>query len=178
MSNNYKPNDKFVRTSKETSNRCRKEHILRWKWIENDGKGRNYSEINRPNSGYRELMIKSRDRLLDTHNNLKRLAQGGTAVGTGINTHRKFGSMIALEISKYFNRKPIIIKYDENSVTNIGQKLSSIEMTTPYFSQLEIYKAQKTKGFKVSIDGHGADESMGGYVKDIQFFRFICWMYH
>ena len=52
-------------------------------------------------SGYRELMIKSRDRLINTHNNLKRLAQGGTAVGTGINTHRKFGSMIALEISKY-----------------------------------------------------------------------------
>jgi hypothetical protein len=58
MSNNYKPNDKFVRTSKETSNGCRKEHILRWKWIENDGKGRNYSEINRPNSGYRELMTR------------------------------------------------------------------------------------------------------------------------
>jgi len=76
----------------------------------------------------------------------------------------------ALEISKYFNKKPIIVNYEENSIADIGQKLSSIEMNTPYFSQLEIYKAQKAKGFKVSIDGHGADESLGGYVKDIQFF--------
>ena len=76
----------------------------------------------------------------------------------------------AIEISDYFNKKPIIVKYDENTITNIGQKLSSIEMTAPYFSQLEVYKAQKAKGFKVSIDGHGADESLGGYVKDVQFF--------
>ena len=28
----------------------------------------------------------------------------------------------------------------------------------------------KENGFKVSIDGHGADESLGGYIKDIKFF--------
>jgi len=52
-------------------------------------------------SGYRELVIKSRDRLIHLHKNLKRLAQGGTAVGTGINTDKKFGELIAKEISEY-----------------------------------------------------------------------------
>ena len=52
-------------------------------------------------SGYRELLSKSKKRLLSIHNNLKRLAQGGTAVGTGINTHKKFGNHIAKEISNY-----------------------------------------------------------------------------
>jgi len=52
-------------------------------------------------SGYRELLIKSKKRLIDTQKNLKRLAQGGTAVGTGINTHKNFGKNIASEISKY-----------------------------------------------------------------------------
>ena len=45
-----------------------------------------------------------------------------------------------------------------------------MESTSTYFSQIQIYKNQNQNGFKVSIDGHGADESMGGYVKDIQFF--------
>tara|TARA_Y100000588_G_C14216340_1_gene909009 strand:+ start:476 stop:1858 length:1383 start_codon:yes stop_codon:yes gene_type:complete len=52
-------------------------------------------------SAYRELLSKSYDRLVDTHKNLKKLAQGGTAVGTGINTHKDFGKNIAEEISKY-----------------------------------------------------------------------------
>ena len=52
-------------------------------------------------SGYRELLIKSRDRLVDVQSTLKRLPQGGTAVGTGINTHKDFGKLIAKEISDY-----------------------------------------------------------------------------
>ncbi|MBI45627.1 MAG: aspartate ammonia-lyase [Candidatus Marinimicrobia bacterium] len=52
-------------------------------------------------SGYRELLIKSKNRLIDVHNTLKRLPQGGTAVGTGINTHKDFGKLIAKEISDY-----------------------------------------------------------------------------
>ena len=52
-------------------------------------------------SGYSELLSKSYKRLFDTHKNLKKLAQGGTAVGTGINTHKDFGKNIAREISKY-----------------------------------------------------------------------------
>jgi fumarate hydratase class II len=52
-------------------------------------------------SGYRELLTKSKKRLINVHSNLKKLAQGGTAVGTGINTHKKFGNIIASEISNY-----------------------------------------------------------------------------
>ena len=52
-------------------------------------------------SGYRELLIKSKKRLINVHSTLKRLPQGGTAVGTGINTHKNFGQSIAKEISNY-----------------------------------------------------------------------------
>ena len=64
--------------------------------------------------------------------------------------------------SKFFNRKPIIVSYEENSYVDFTTKLSAIEITEPYFSQLEIYKSQNDKGYKVSIDGHGADECLGG----------------
>ena len=74
----------------------------------------------------------------------------------------------AVEISNLFKRKPNIVKYDEESVDNFIDKLSAIEITLPYLSQLEIYKEQNQKGFKVSIDGHGADECLGGYQQDIE----------
>ena len=52
-------------------------------------------------SGYKELLIKSRNRFNNIDSTLQRLAQGGTAVGTGINTDINFGKEIASEISKY-----------------------------------------------------------------------------
>ena len=75
---------------------------------------------------------------------------------------------IALELCSFFNRKPIIAEYDEESIDNFAEKLSSIEIIAPYFSQFELYHAQNKQGFKVSIDGHGADECLGGYIKDIK----------
>ena len=77
---------------------------------------------------------------------------------------------IALELCSFFNKKPIIAEYDEESIDNFAEKLSSIELIDPYFSQFELYRAQNKQGFKVSIDGHGADECLGGYIKDIQNF--------
>ena len=44
-------------------------------------------------SGYTELLNKSKKRIIASQNNLYRLAQGGTAVGTGINTNKKFGKL-------------------------------------------------------------------------------------
>ena len=35
---------------------------------------------------------------------------------------------------------------------------------------MELYKKQKSSGFKVSIDGHGADECFGGYLSNISYF--------
>jgi fumarate hydratase class II len=40
------------------------------------------------------------DRLNDTMKRLTEIAQGGTAVGTGINAHRKFGSKVAVLLSE------------------------------------------------------------------------------
>ena len=54
-------------------------------------------------SGYVYQIKKSIVRLKDAQKSLLDLALGGTAVGTGINTHEKFGLTIADEISKYTN---------------------------------------------------------------------------
>ena len=56
-------------------------------------------------SGYKELLIKSQNRFNNIYKTLQRLPQGGTAVGTGINTHVDFGKNIAVEISKYTQLK-------------------------------------------------------------------------
>ena len=50
-------------------------------------------------SGYRTSMLKSLEKLIYTLPSLSQLAQGGTAVGTGINTHPEFGDKIAKQIS-------------------------------------------------------------------------------
>tara|TARA_Y100000590_G_C15715139_1_gene1011618 strand:+ start:816 stop:2708 length:1893 start_codon:yes stop_codon:yes gene_type:complete len=76
----------------------------------------------------------------------------------------------ALNLSKILNKTPIIIDYNEDSFMDFSKKLSAIEIPDPYFSQLEIYKAQNKNGYKISIDGHGADECLGGYEKDIENF--------
>ena len=51
-------------------------------------------------SAYKELLIKSKSRLNSCFVNLSRLPQGGTAVGTGLNTDRDFGKLIAQELTK------------------------------------------------------------------------------
>ena len=76
----------------------------------------------------------------------------------------------AMNLSKYFKKNPIVINYDEELISDFSYNLSSIELIEPFFSQLEIYKAQKNNGFKVTIDGHGADECFGGYHQDIEQF--------
>ncbi len=47
---------KYYRTNKPTENVRKKIHIDRWNWIDNDGKGRTYSEISSSNSGYRKCL--------------------------------------------------------------------------------------------------------------------------
>ena len=50
--------------------------------------------------GYSSMIKKSISFIQESSKNLKELAQGGTAVGTGINSHPKFAKKVALEISK------------------------------------------------------------------------------
>jgi fumarate hydratase class II len=46
--------------------------------------------------GWRWQVLHAVDRLRDTQKRLVAIAQGGTAVGTGINAHRKFGEKVAV----------------------------------------------------------------------------------
>ena len=52
-------------------------------------------------SGYGASILNGTSRVFKSISSITDIAQGGTAVGTGINTHPEFGSKIADEISKY-----------------------------------------------------------------------------
>ena len=54
-------------------------------------------------SGYSKMIDNSINRIKSNLPFLYQLAQGGTAVGTGINTHKDFGKLIAQEISNITN---------------------------------------------------------------------------
>ena len=54
-------------------------------------------------SGYKQMITQSISRIENNIPFLSQLAQGGTAVGTGINTHPDFGSLMANEISSITN---------------------------------------------------------------------------
>jgi len=61
-------------------------------------------------SGYKHMITQSINRVKNNLSFLNQLAQGGTAVGTGINTHKDFGKLIAKEISVITN-----IKFQESN---------------------------------------------------------------
>jgi len=52
-------------------------------------------------SGYTQMVRNGIKRIQNAQGLLSELAQGGTAVGTGINTKKQFGSLMAKEISRY-----------------------------------------------------------------------------
>lgn len=54
-------------------------------------------------SGWVHMLKRSKEMILESTEKMKALAIGGTAVGTGINAHPKFGDMVAEEISQYTN---------------------------------------------------------------------------
>ncbi len=56
-------------------------------------------------SGYKHMIAQSIKRIKNNLSFLNQLAQGGTAVGTGINTHKDFGKLIANELSNITNIK-------------------------------------------------------------------------
>ncbi|SDH72579.1 fumarase, class II [Alteribacillus persepolensis] len=51
-------------------------------------------------SGWHRMLERSREMIVQSIDHVKDLAIGGTAVGTGINAHPKFGEYVAEEISK------------------------------------------------------------------------------
>ena len=56
----YNFNTLFVKTNKPAHRVRKLTHIKRWGWINNDGKGRTYNEINSPNSGYRKCLAEDK----------------------------------------------------------------------------------------------------------------------
>ncbi|MBS2770384.1 class II fumarate hydratase [Anoxybacillus rupiensis] len=52
-------------------------------------------------SGWAYMLQRSKEMIMESTEKMKALAVGGTAVGTGINAHPKFGEMVAEEISAY-----------------------------------------------------------------------------
>ena len=52
-------------------------------------------------SGYLNMIENSISRIEDAEKYVRNLPQGGTAVGTGINTHPDFGNLVAKELSKF-----------------------------------------------------------------------------
>ena len=78
----------------------------------------------------------------------------------------------ALELCSYYKRTPKIIKDIKYKPDQLSSLFTVLESTSSYFSQIQIYKNQNQNGFKVSIDGHGADECLGGYPRNILNFIF------
>ncbi len=64
--------------------------------------------------GWRAQILSARARLTDTQKRLTALAQGGTAVGTGINAHPKFGRKVANLLSEHtgveFHQSPSLFE--------------------------------------------------------------------
>ncbi|MEK4864385.1 class II fumarate hydratase [Bacillus sp. FSL E2-8895] len=56
-------------------------------------------------SGWHRMLEKTERMIADSNTYMKELAIGGTAVGTGINAHPKFGEMVAEEISLFTGKQ-------------------------------------------------------------------------
>ncbi len=67
----------------------------------------------------------------------------------------------AVQLSKRFKRNYQIVNFKKTTADKTMNLVSSLEVVEEYFIQFELYKKQKEKGIKVSLDGHGADEFLG-----------------
>jgi len=78
----------------------------------------------------------------------------------------------ALELSKKYKRNPHIIEDVKYNPENYKRLFGISESPELFFNQIQIYKHQKSHGLKISIDGHGADECLGGYSQNLLNFTF------
>ena len=56
MKKNDDSSARYFRTKEVISNRHASHNVQRWEWVDNNGKGRSFSEINKPNSFYRKCI--------------------------------------------------------------------------------------------------------------------------
>ena len=88
-------------------------------------------------SGYNTSIVKAISRIEKSVESFTEIAQGGTAVGTGINTHPDFGKMVAKEITSYTK-----IKFNESS--------NHFESQANQDSAVEVSGALKTAAVSIS----------------------------
>ena len=69
-------------------------------------------------SGWTHMLVKSEKMIHVTSDFMKELAIGGTAVGTGINAHPKFGAMVAEEIATYTGKNFITAENKFHALTS------------------------------------------------------------
>lgn len=69
-------------------------------------------------SGWHRMLEKSEAMILKSIDDLKELALGGTAVGTGLNTHPDFGVTVAEEISKLTGKSFVTAENKFHSLTS------------------------------------------------------------
>ena len=78
---------------------------------------------------------------------------------------------LAINLCKKFGREPFIVESkDYQNIYNILETFNHLEKKQPYSKQLDLYKSQNKNGYKISIDGHGADECLGGYTENLKDF--------
>ena len=81
--------------------------------------------------GWRAQVNSCRDRLRDSMKRLTALAQGGTAVGTGINAHPKFGAKVAVLLSEQTG-----VEFRQND--SLFESLSSQDTAVEVSGQLRV----------------------------------------
>lgn len=69
-------------------------------------------------SGWTHMLVKSEKMIQVTTDFMKELAIGGTAVGTGINAHPKFGEMVAAEIAAYTGKNFVTAENKFHALTS------------------------------------------------------------
>ena len=77
-------------------------------------------------NGWRSQIIHAHDRINDSMSRLLQLAQGGTAVGTGINAHPDFGSKVAILLSRRTN---ISFSSSESLFESLATQDAAVEMS-------------------------------------------------
>ena len=99
-------------------------------------------------SGYHEQIKKSIDRIKYCLNDIYFLAQGGTAVGTGINSKKNFDKKIVKEIKKFcknYNVK-LLINDDPLLAKEINAEI------IPPFDHPDVINGQGTVGYEIIKD--------------------------
>ncbi len=77
-------------------------------------------------SGWRQQLLDNVDRIISCQQRLKKIAQGGTAIGTGVNTHPQFAESFACELTSLTQ---IDFSPADNFFSAIGAQDTAVELS-------------------------------------------------